>query len=188
MDCDESREATWAVWMRAALDGDAGAYRRLLAALTPVLRVAAARGLARAGAGGADVEDVVQEALLAIHLKRHTWDRSLPLMPWVVTIARNKLIDVLRRRGRRGGRVEVPVEDFADVLAAPADRDPTEARDVDRLLERLGTRQRAIVRAIGVEDQSIAATAERLNMSEGAVRVALHRGLKTLAELHGRGP
>jgi RNA polymerase sigma-70 factor (ECF subfamily) len=171
--------------MRAAIDGDRTAYRRLLEALTPVLRASARRGFVRGGLGADEAEDVVQETLLAIHLKRHTWDRTQPLMPWVVTIARNKLIDALRRRGRRG---EVPVEDFAEILPAPPERDPTEGRDVERLLGRLGARQRDIVRSITVEDRSVAETASRLMMTEGAVRVALHRGLRALAALYGRGP
>jgi RNA polymerase sigma-70 factor (ECF subfamily) len=171
--------------MRSAIGGDQAAYRRLLEALTPMLRQAAIRGFARAGVGTSDVEDVVQETLLAIHLKRHTWDTSQPLMPWVVTIARNKLIDQLRRRGRR---TDLPVDDFAEILPAPAERDPTEGSDIDRLLGQLGTRQRDIVRSITVEDQSISATAARLAMSEGAVRVALHRGLKALATLYRREP
>jgi RNA polymerase sigma-70 factor (ECF subfamily) len=181
----EAREATWTAWMRSAVDGDQAAYRRLLEALTPVVRSATARGFARAGLGTSDVEDVVQETLLAIHLKRHTWDTSQPLMPWVVTIARNKLIDAMRRRGRRS---DLPVDDFAEVLAAPAERDPTEATDIDRLLGGLGDRQRDIVRSITVEEKSIAETASRLMMSEGAVRVALHRGLKALAALYRREP
>ena len=169
--------------MGAAIDGDAGAYRRLLAALTPWLRAAAARGFARAGAASGEVEDVVQETLLAIHLKRGTRDRSRPLMPWVVTIARHKLTDALRRRGRR---IEVPVDDYAEILPAPAERDPIEGRDVERLLGQLAPRQREVVRAISMDDRSIAATADRLGMSEGAVRVTLHRGLKALATLAGR--
>lgn len=181
----DTREALWTDWMRAAIDGDGAAYRRLLEALTPVLRAAATRGFARAGLGTSDVEDVVQETLLAIHLKRHTWDTSQPLMPWVVTISRNKLIDQMRRRGRR---TDLPVDDFAEILPAPPDRDPTEGRDIDRLLGGLGERQRDIVRSIAVEEKSIAETASRLTMSEGAVRVALHRGLKALAALYGREP
>lgn len=169
--------------MRAGLAGDARAYRALLEALTPRLRALVARGLARAGAGGADTEDVVQETLLAIHLKRHTWDASEPLAPWVWTIARNKTIDALRRRGRR---IELPVDDWAEFLPAPPTRDPTEGGDVERLLGSLGERQRDIVRSIGVEDRSIRETAGRLGMTEGAVRVALHRGLKALAELYRR--
>lgn len=169
--------------MRAALAGDGRAYRTLLEALTPRLRAIVARALARAGASQSDLEDVVQETLLAIHLKRHTWDPSAPLAPWVQAIARNKTIDALRRRGRR---VEVDVADFAEILPSAPDRDPTEGGDVERLLGELGERQRDIVRSIGVEERSVRETADRLGMSEGAVRVALHRGLKTLADLYRR--
>lgn len=179
----EATEETWSRWMRAALDGDARAYRDLLGALTPRLRGLVGRALARAGASTADLEDIVQETLLALHLKRHTWEPTAPLAPWVQAIARNKTIDALRRRGRR---IEVDVADFAEFLPAAPDRDPTEGGDVERLLGELGDRQRDIVRSIGVEEKSVRETADRLGMSEGAVRVALHRGLKTLADLYRR--
>ena len=84
------------------------AYRALLEALAPVLRAMAKNGLARAGAGNADAEDVVQEILLAIHLKRQTWMSDQPFTPWLNAIARHKLIDVLappraaRRSADRG--------------------------------------------------------------------------------------
>ncbi len=169
--------------MRAALAGDDRAYRSLLEALTPRLRAVVARALARSGGPSTELEDIVQETLLAIHLKRHTWDPSAPLAPWVQAIARNKTIDALRRRGRR---IEVDVADFVDFLPAAPDRDPTESGDVERLLGELGERQRDIVRSIGVEEKSVRETADRLGMSEGAVRVALHRGLKTLADLYRR--
>ncbi len=173
----------WGDLMRAALAGDGGAYRRLLDAITPRLRAIAARSLARAGLGAGEAEDVVQETLLAVHLKRHTWDPREPFAPWVHTIARNKAVDALRRRGRR---VELTIDDFAEVLSAPEVRDPTEGRDVERLLGHLGDRQRDIVRSVSLEDRSIRETAERLAMTEGAVRVALHRGLKALAALYRR--
>lgn len=173
----------WGDLMRAALAGDGGAYRRLLDAITPRLRAIAARSLARAGLGAGEAEDVVQETLLAVHLKRHTWDPREPFAPWVHTIARNKAVDALRRRGRR---VELTIDDFAEVLSAPEARDPTEGRDVERLLGSLGERQRDIVRSVSLEDRSIRETAERLSMTEGAVRVALHRGLKALAALYRR--
>ena len=119
-----AREAQWADWMRAGLDGDGEAHRRLLEALAPALRRIASLGLRRAGLGNADVEDVVQEILLAIHLKRHTWLRDQPFSPWLHAVARYKLIDTMRRRGRRG---EVPIDDLIEVLPdqAPAvDRSP----------------------------------------------------------------
>src|SRR5262245_51950518 len=103
--------------MRAAIGGDAAAYNRLLTSLAPVIRSAARRGLARAGMGAEEAEDVVQETLLAMHLKRHTWDQSLPLGPWVRAIARNKLIDAMRRRGHRD---HVPIDDVIETLASDA--------------------------------------------------------------------
>src|ERR1700753_1382408 len=88
--------------MRSAIAGDSAAYHRLLKSVTPVLRAAARRGLARAGQPVDQSEDIVQDILLAVHLKRHTWDANAPFAPWLFAIARNKLIDALRRRGRRG--------------------------------------------------------------------------------------
>jgi RNA polymerase sigma factor (sigma-70 family) len=172
-----SRENDWAVWMRAAMTGDAGAYRQLLASLAPHIR-AVARSQCR-GLGGieGEVEDIVQEVLLAIHLKRGTWDQSRPIGPWVAAIARNKLIDVLRR----GRRVTVPIEDVVDSLQAEDLTLALSTRDIDTLLGHLKPQQREIVRSISLNGSGIRETANRLQMTEGAVRVTLHRALKALA-------
>src|SRR5476649_1190753 len=87
--------------MRSALSGDGAAYHRLLKAITPVLRAAARRGLARAGQPVDQSEDIVQEILLSVHLKRHTWDANAPFAPWLFAIARNKPIHPLPRRRPR---------------------------------------------------------------------------------------
>lgn len=171
-------EQQWAQWMRAGLAGDERAYRRLLEALAPALRGIVRSGYARFSANPVELEDVVQETLLAIHLKRQTWDPAEPLTPWVRTIARNKLIDALRRRGKR---VTVDIDDFAEVIAAPVPEPTLEARDAERLLSVLSERQREVVRAISLEGKSTSETAQRLGITEGAVRVALHRGLAALA-------
>ena len=172
-----SRENDWAVWMRAAMIGDAGAYRRLLASLAPHIR-AVARSQCR-GLGGieGEVEDIVQEVLLTIHLKRGTWDQSRPIGPWVAAIARNRLIDVLRR----GPRVTVPIEDVVDSLQAEDLTPELSTRDIDTLLGHLKPQQREIVRSVSLNGSSIRETADRLHMTEGAVRVTLHRALKALA-------
>jgi RNA polymerase sigma-70 factor (ECF subfamily) len=171
-------EEKWATMMRAALAGDEGAYRRLLDEIARAVRPMARGALSRARVGDADIEDVVQETLLAIHLKRQTWDGGMRLAPWVNAIARHKIIDSLRRRGVR--RYE-PIEDFEAVLAAPEAEDPHTRGDVVRLLEQLPPRARDIVKSISLDGQSIPATAMRLAMTQGAVRVALHRALKSLA-------
>ena len=164
--------------MRRAVDGDSAAYHRLLTVVAPVLRAVTRRGLARAGQPTDLSEDIVQEILLAVHLKRHTWDPAAPLGPWLFAIARNKLIDALRRKGRR---VFVDIDEFAEILPAEPERDVASQREVDKHLEGLPARQRDVVRAISVDSASIKDTAAKLAMSEGAVRVALHRGLAALA-------
>jgi RNA polymerase sigma-70 factor (ECF subfamily) len=178
-----NRDITWGDLMRAAINGDAAAYNRLLASLAPALRAAARRRLARAGVTADDAEDIVQETLLAVHLKRHTWDASLPFDPWVRTIARNKLIDAMRRRGRHD---HVPIDAFEDTLASDADEPTPIPAKLDGHLQSLPDRQRSVVRAISLDGASIRETATRLGMSEGAVRVALHRGLVALAAKFGR--
>jgi RNA polymerase sigma-70 factor (ECF subfamily) len=173
------REAQWSELMRAARKGDSAAYERCLREIAQALRPRVRRGLSRTGANPAETEDVVQEILIAVHLKRQTWDESRPIGPWVAGIARYKIIDAARRRG---GRVDLPIEDFADILAADAEPERASERDVARSLDALPEGQRKVVRSIAIDGASIAVTARTLNMTEGAVRVALHRGLGTLAK------
>jgi len=116
--------------MRAAMTGDAGAYRQLLASLAPHVRAVARSRCRSLGAPENEVEDLVQEVLLTIHLKRGTWDQSRPIGPWVAAIARNKLIDVLRR----GRHNTVPIEDFVDSLQAEDLTPELSTRDIDSLL------------------------------------------------------
>lgn len=164
--------------LRAANRGDQRAYERFLGQVTPVIRgVARSRG----GGMGADAcEDIVQETLLAIHQKRHTWREDRPVRPWLYAIVRYKVVDAFRARGRR---VHVPIDDFAEVLPAEQAEDPTQRRDVERVISALDERSARIVRAIGLEGASIAETSAALGMTETAVRVALHRGLKRIARL-----
>jgi RNA polymerase sigma factor (sigma-70 family) len=175
------REDEWAKWMRAAIAGDSQAYHRFLMSVTPYLRAMAKRRCDQFGAPSGDAEDVVQEVLLAIHLKRGTWDPKRPIGPWLTVIVRNKLIDSLRKRGRH---VHVPIEDVIATLEADEQADATERMDTETLLERLKDPQRDIVRSISLNGAGIRETAERLMMSEGAVRVALHRALKALATMY----
>jgi RNA polymerase sigma-70 factor (ECF subfamily) len=163
--------------MRRCNAGDSGAYRRLLKAITPLLRALTRRGLARAGQPVDQFEDIVQDILLALHLKQHTWDPDAPFSPWLFAIAGNKLVDALRRRGRR---VFVNIEDFAETIVSEPVAETVPASEVAAHLQGLPRRQRDVLLLIAVESISIRATAAKLAMSEGAVRVALHRGLVSL--------
>ena len=174
-------ETEWARLLRAANGGDGKAYRRFLEYVTPVLR-----SIVRHRAAGIDAterEDIVQEVLLAIHTKRHTWRDSEPVRPWLFAIARYKAIDSLRARGRR---VDVPIDDFADVLPAPDTEDPTLRGDIERALGRLDERSAAVVRAMSIDGASAAETGKLISLGEGAVRVVLHRALKKLAGMRIR--
>jgi RNA polymerase sigma-70 factor (ECF subfamily) len=171
--------------MRAGNAGDAESYRRLLLQLMPVLRAVARRGLTGAGMADTDAEDVVQETLLAVHLKRQSWDEDAPFGPWLRAIARHKMIDALRRRGHR---IDLPIDDFAEFLAGGEGEPSMLISDVDRHLEGLPAGQRKVVRAVAVDGASTGEAAARLSMTNGAVRVALHRGLAALAaKLNGEG-
>jgi RNA polymerase sigma-70 factor (ECF subfamily) len=167
--------------MRSAMAGDGQAYNRFLSAVTPHLRAMARRRCDQFGAPRGEAEDIVQEVLLAVHLKRGTWDPGRPIGPWLSTIVRNKLIDSLRRRGRH---VNVPIEDVMATLEAEDRTDASDRLDAEHMLQKLRDPQRDIVRSISIQGAGVRETAERLRMSEGAVRVALHRALKSLAALY----
>lgn len=167
----------WTDLMQSAVAGDSTAYHSLLKSVTPVLRAAVRRGLARAGQSLDQSEDVVQDILLAVHVKRHTWKTDAPFAPWLFAVARNKLIDSLRRQGKR---VLLNIDDFAETLPGKTARDTASATEVAAHINSLPTRQREILQSIAVESASIRETATKFSMSEGAVRVALHRGLASL--------
>jgi RNA polymerase sigma-70 factor (ECF subfamily) len=127
-----------------------------------------------------EIEDLVQELLLAIHNHRHTYDPQQPLTAWVQAIARYKLIDLLRRRSRTDV-LHDPLDEEAEMFAA-ADSEAAEARyDVAKLLQELPDRQRLPILYVKIEGGSVADTAKRTGMSESAVKVGIHRGLKALA-------
>ena len=166
--------------MRAAIAGNEKAYADFLHRVAALVRGFARRKIVH---GGVDPEDIVQETLLAIHTKRHTWRSDAPVLPWVYAIARFKLIDAFRRRGRR---IEIEIGEIAETHANPED-ETVSARDVSRALESLPAGQRSVVSSISGEGRSISQTAQALGMSEVAVRVALHRGLAAIASRFGGG-
>jgi RNA polymerase sigma-70 factor (ECF subfamily) len=163
------------------LDGDAGAYREFLRDLAAHLRGFLRRRLQRIPD---EVEDLVQETLLAVHNQRHTYDRAQPLTAWVHAIAKYKLIDFLRRRRGRDDVTETLDEDlevFASVDNAAADA----RRDVLKLLAGLPEKQRLAIMCMKLEGLSVVETAARTGMSESAVKVYVHRGMKALGVMIG---
>lgn len=102
----KARDIEWSNLMRAAIGGNETAYRKLLEDLSLILRNPVRREIGALCASDNDVEELVQDILLAIHRKHHTWDASTSLTSWVMAVARNRIIDNLRRQGRHP---EVPL-------------------------------------------------------------------------------
>lgn len=165
--------------MLQSLAGDAAAYRMFLDELTARLRSYLRR---RLGSLPDEVEDLLQELLLAVHNKRHTYDPKQPLTSWVQAIAHYKLVDLLRRRSRSNALTD-PLDEDDQVFATTANDAATEAKcDVEKLLRGLPDRQRLPILYVKIEGASVNDTAIRTGMSESAVKVGIHRGLKALAE------
>lgn len=180
----QSPEPELKALMLASLGGDAAAHRTLLDRLSRHLRGYYRRHLVRSGRGAEEAEDLVQEAVLAIHLKRHTFDGETLFTPWVHAIARYKLIDYLRRN--RLSQSSVPIEDHRDLLASDDQASIESTHDLGRLLDALPEKTRRTIQAVKLEGKSVAETAARYQMSESNVKITIHRGLKTLAALIGR--
>jgi RNA polymerase sigma factor (sigma-70 family) len=169
------------IWMIGGLDGDADAHAALLRALVPLLRSFFGRRLRGAAD---DVEDLVQETLMAIHTRRVTYDRDRPFAAWAFAVARYKMIDHFRRI-----RHTVSIEGIEDILIAEGFEDACAARmDIDRLLGGISPKQARAIRQTKVDGLSIAEAAQAGGMSEADVKVSVHRGLRALAaRLKGDG-
>jgi len=170
--------------MLAGLDGDAAAHKALLTALSAILRGYFKNQLARMGKTPADAEDLVQETLISIHTRRDSYDRSQLLTPWVYAIARYRLIDFLRRT--KSAAKDVPIDEAPDMFA---DDDPTSVDsglDLDKLMAQLPAKTRQAIRLVKLDGLSVSEAAARTGMSESAIKVSVHRGLKALSLLVGQ--
>jgi RNA polymerase sigma-70 factor, ECF subfamily len=168
--------------MLRGLAGDGAAHCQLLAALAQLLRGYHRR---RLGHDAADTEDLVQESLIAVHERRHTYDPAQPFTAWAYAVARHKLIDHLRRQRVR---TTLPLDDFEDLFVASDDREARDAtRDVASLLAQLPPAQSAAIRLTRIEGYSIEEAAASTGQSAASIKVGVHRGLKKLAKLLGTG-
>ena len=161
------------------LAGDSAIYQVFLKELSAHLRAFLRRRLSRLPD---DVEDLVQEILLAIHNQRHTYDVDQPLTAWVHAIARYKLVDLMRSRARREVLNE-PLDDNIELFTESETEAVDARRDLAVLLEQLPDNQRLPIVHMRLEGLSVIETAKVTGMSESAVKVGVHRGLKALAVL-----
>ena len=174
----EDVEETLRALLLLALAGDNGAYVAFLTQSGAHLRAYFRRRLMTSPN---EVEDLVQETLLALHNRRHTYQTTQRLTPWLYAIARYKLVDLLRAQSPRR-RVEVSLDDDDASELLPADVSPAESRrDLLKLLETLPDRHRLPIVLVKLEGRSVAEAAAATGMSEAAIKVGIHRGLKKLA-------
>jgi RNA polymerase sigma-70 factor (ECF subfamily) len=178
----QEQEAT-ALMIRAQ-QGDSAAYATLL-----TLLAATARQYVRNRFGDvAWLDDVAQETLLTIHSARGTYDRRRPFAPWFYAILSSRMIDVLRKERRVSARelgTEVLPENAAPPTPDHAGAGALDSRRLERALDALPIRQREIVRALKLRDESVKEVSARLGMSQSAVKVTAHRGYKALRRLLG---
>lgn len=175
-----SDEATLRRMMVASLEGDAAAHRQLLGALVPVLR----RYFGRRTNDGTEVEDLVQDTLIAVHTRRASYDPVRPFGPWLFAVARYKLVDNFRKR-----RQTVPIDGLEEMFGDDGFEDEVGAKlDIHELLSSLPPKQAMAIRATKIDGLSVADVAAREGISESDVKISVHRGLKTLAARLGRDP
>jgi len=171
-------EADLKALMLRGLAGDAGAHRAFLTAISGNLRA-----FLRSRMRGApdDAEDLLQEVLIAIHTRRDSYDPAYPVTAWVYAIARYRMIDHWRRRGRRGEHI--PVEDASELFTDAEDEAVDAKRDVARLLAMLPQKQRDSIRLVKLEGMSVKDAAAQIGLTESDVKISTHRGMKTLMRL-----
>jgi RNA polymerase sigma-70 factor (ECF subfamily) len=167
--------------MAAAQAGDRAAYEALLRDCVPLIRTFATRQ----GVAADYIDDVIQDVLLTIHRARQTYDPARSFTGWLRTIAERRAIDLLRRVGRQRAReIHSPFvfESYVDDTADPTRKagDAAGSRRVDEALAVLPERQREAVRVLVLEEQSLAEAAIATRRTRGALKVNLHRALKSL--------
>jgi RNA polymerase sigma-70 factor (ECF subfamily) len=168
--------------LRRAQSGDQDAYDRLLRELAGLGRDFAARRAPR----WLGIDDFVQDVLVTVHRARQTYDPSRPIAPWFYAIVQSRFVDAWRRAHRRT-RHELPLEESA-AERLPAPVVPAGRLRSDELLgalDALPPLQRRIIRWLKIDDLSVRQIALRLRMSEGAVKVAAHRGYAALRRHFG---
>lgn len=173
----KEREIRLQALLLRGIEGDEAAYRNFLTLLGAHLRSFLRRRLQTP-----DIEDLLQETLLAVHNARHTYRAEQPLTAWVQAIALYKLMDHFRAHSRRDALTD-PLDDES-LLLSDEDHQASQAeRDLTRLLERLPDKQRLPILHVKLQGRSVDETAKLTGLSVSAVKVGVHRGLKALAAL-----
>ena len=178
---DDTDPAAWAGLMAAAQDGDRDAYGRLLTSILPTLRAFVRMRLH----DRTDVEDTVQDILLAVHEARASFDPTRPFKPWLLAIAGYRAIDRMRIRGRTSARetsIEPHHETFSPIAPKQDDMD-IDSHALHAALAQLPAGQRIAIEELKLREGSLQEVSARTGISIAALKVATHRGMKRLRAL-----
>lgn len=156
--------------MAKAQAGDKRAYNEVLTACDAWLRIFLARRVAPES-----IEDIAQEALMALHRKRHTYDPEKPFAPWFVAIARYKWLDRLRQHYRVD---EVELEDQASV--GGHESAVMSKLILERLLAHIPDNQAEAIRLAKIDGYALDEIATMTGQSLSSVKVRIHRGMKRM--------
>ena len=168
------------IWMLAQA-GDEKAYAQALRLIAQRLRVYFRR---RMNNTPEDAEDMVQETLMAVHTRRHTYDAAFPVSAWIMAIAKYKLIDFWRRQSRKEKLNDAFDDtDLSQQSPISADSQASNLADIHKLLSQLPDKQRQAIELIKLLGLSVSEAAQQTGLSESALKVQVHRGIKQLNAL-----
>lgn len=179
---NKEQDRQWSDWMARAQDGDGAAYQSLLAAVLPLIRSIIGKRIKDPD----KTEDVAQDVLMSVHKNRHTYDPSLAFTPWLVTIAQRRTVDALRKIYRQGER-EMLVDEYPETfLSDETNTSPEDdlvfalGDELNRALDALPPGQRTAVELLKLREMSLKEASDVSGMSVAALKVAMHRALKSL--------
>jgi len=178
----QEQDRQWSQWMAQAQDGDGAAYQQLLAAVVPLVRAIIGKRINDPD----KIEDIVQEVLLSVHKNRHTYDPSLAFTPWLSTITQRRTVDALRKIYRLNER-ETLVDEYPETfLCDETNTSPEDdivfamGDELHRALDSLPAGQRTAVELLKLREMSLKEASDASGMSVAALKVAMHRALKSL--------
>jgi RNA polymerase sigma-70 factor (ECF subfamily) len=175
-------ELTLEELMHLAQKGDKQSYEKLLNQVNSILK----GYLINKVSGSNDVEDILQEILISLHNARHTYDKSRPFKPWLFSIAKFRLYDYFRKTYRKNENESEYLEEISNEFNANVTETDDEYEELYEAMNELPDKQKKIIELMKVEGYTAKEVAEKLNMSESAVKTSAHRTYKTLKQKMAR--
>ena len=175
-----SRDVDWSILMARAQAGDGNSYRRLLEEATPYIRAVVLRNVKNRSDG----EDAVQDVLVTLHTIRATYDPLRPFGPWLLAIANRRVVDHLRKQGRRRSR-ETPLDsEHEQVKDLPnADVDFQDLRSLEMAIEQLSPQQKQAIQLLKLKEMTLTEVSYATGISISSLKVNTYRALKSLRKI-----